>query len=141
MTDHELERAATAPFRWTMLSWSKDRDKDGNLPVRMARSIKHPTGTLNAPPRHEFLEPEPFEDFTKLYLVPGGRYLVIDGTDCLSVWDLGYVSDDDTEYEYGTANRMWTTEVNGIEDFLVHPTPDGQGIRIFTYSSPYVLHQ
>jgi hypothetical protein len=133
MTDHELERAATAPFRWTVLSCSKDRGEDGNLPVRMARSIDNLIGTLNAPPRHEFLEPE---DFTNLYLVPGGRYLVIDGKDCLSVWDLGYVSDDDAEFANGEPNRMWTTEVNDIEDFLVHPTPDGQGIRIFTYASP-----
>ena len=59
---------------------------------------RKPIGTLNAPPRHGFLEPERFEDFTKLYLVPGGRYLVIDDTDCLSVWDLGYVSNDDTGF-------------------------------------------
>ena len=88
MTDHELERAATAPFRWSVLSCSEDRDEYGNLPPRMAHSVVNPIGTLIAPPLHEFLEPERFEDFTKLYLVPGGRYLVIDGTDCLSVWDL-----------------------------------------------------
>ena len=141
MTDHELERAATAPFRWSVLSCSEDRDEYGNLPARMAHSVVNPIGTLIAPPLHEFLEPERFEDFTKLYLVPGGRYLVIDGTDCLSVWDLGYVSYDDTKFATGKPNRMWTTEVNGIEDFLVHPSPDGQGIRIFTYSSRYVLRQ
>ena len=100
MTNHELERAATAPFRWIVLSCSEDRDEDGNLPVRMARYIVKPIGTLNAPPHHGFLEPERFEDFTKLYLVPGGRCLVIDDTDCLSVWDLGYVSNDDTGFAY-----------------------------------------
>lgn len=76
-----------------------------------------------------------------LYLVPGGRYLVIIGMDCcsLGVCDLGYRLDNDMDASWdGEPLKMWATTVDYVEKYRVHPTPDGQGIRILTCSLRYV---
>jgi len=135
MSDTELERAASAPFRWIALSSSEDRDSDGCLPSRRTQILKYPTGLLL-----DHLQ-QPAGDWRRIliypYLVPGGRYLVTNGPDCLCVWDLEYVSDSNMSSDE-KPTKMWAIRVDDIEFFSVHPTPDGMGIRILAYSS--VLH-
>ena len=131
MSVAELERATTAPLRWIALSSSKYRNNNGCLPSRKIRVLKNPTQSmkdrLKLPSRDGFTVCKP-------YLVPGGRYLVRNGLDCLGVWDLGHVSDGDMSRNEKPL-KMWATRVNHIRLFLVHPTPDGLGIRIFTHCS------
>jgi len=132
MSVAELERAAAAPLRWIALSSSKDRDKDRCLPSRMTRVLKNPVQSMIdrlKMPRRERV----FRSW-RPYLVPGGRYLVINGLDCLGVWDLGYVSDSGMSPNEKPP-KMWATRVNHIRRFPVHPTPDGLGIRILTHCS------
>jgi hypothetical protein len=75
--------------------------------------------------------------FFAMQLIPGGRYLVTGGvlddipSNLLSVWDLGYVSN--TEASSTTQLTMWSAKVE-FDGCLVHPTPDGLGLRILTYS-------
>ena len=133
MSVAELERAATAPFRWVALSFSEDRNGNGCLPTRTTRILKNPTQSmidyLQLPRRTEGIF-----TFYRPYLVPGGRFLVRNGPDCLGVWDLGHVSGGDMSPNEKPP-KMWTTRVNNIRLFLVHPSPDGLGIRILTHCS------
>ncbi|KAF8800136.1 hypothetical protein BYT27DRAFT_6844769 [Phlegmacium glaucopus] len=110
MSMAELERAATAPLRWIVLS-SKDRNNDEVLYPRRTRVIENPHALLMK--TLQLHHSRKLRTFTGLYLVPGGRYLVTRGLHCLGVWDLGSVSD---------------------VTLRVHPTLDGLGIRILTYS-------
>lgn len=74
--------------------------------------------------------------FSECYLVPGGRYLVTNCWNyCLAVLDLGYVSDGNMSMD-GKSKKIWATKEHYycIEDIVVHPTPDGLGIRILTHS-------
>lgn len=116
MSVAELERAATTPRRWIALSSSKKKAKDGFL-ICKTRPLKG-------------------LHFHSLHLIPGGRYLVAYGLDYLTVWDMGYVSNSDAFWQ---PTKIWGTAVKGVQDFLVHPTPDGMGIRILTYSYVYNL--
>jgi len=119
MSVAQLERAATAPSRLIALSFSKDRTNDGLLPRRSTRMIRYP-------PSISYCSPN-------MYLIPGGRYLVAAGMGCLNVFDLS---------SEGTQTKMWTTTLEYTDDFVVHPTPDGQGIRILitTYESNCFLY-
>lgn len=148
MSVSELERAATAPSRWIALSSSKDRNTDEILPSRQSRTTPI-IGKLIPLTENDSQDLEglkwKIQDVKNVYLVPGGRYLVAAGRyvmasgygyeyNCLvGVWDLGYVSDGDMSSD-GKSTRVWTTRVDKIDRFIVHPTPDGLGIRILTCS-------
>jgi len=125
----ELERAATAPSRWIMLSSSKNRNPNKLLPSRTTRITNNSI-------------PFTLDDLAlqNLYLVPGGRYLLASSSLSFSseyydlgVWDLGYVFDGAMSSDEKTT-KVWVTSINGLGDFTVCPTPDGLGIRILTYS-------
>ncbi|KAF8800147.1 hypothetical protein BYT27DRAFT_7200661 [Phlegmacium glaucopus] len=130
MSVSQLEHAATAPLRWIALSSSKDRNNDEVLHPRGTRVIENSlTSMMKALQFHDL---QTGRHFSSLYLVPGGRYLVTSGPNCLGVWDLRYVSDGDMSDD--GKPTMWATEINNLLSFRVHPTPDGLGIRILTYS-------
>lgn len=139
MSDAELEHAATAPFRWIALSASEHRHNSAGLLLsRTKRTIENPIESI----KNVLQIPKDWwaTNFTGLYLVPGGRYLVTSCWDCcLAVWDLGYVSDGDMSTD-GKPPKMWVTKANYIENFVVHPTPDGLGIRILTHSYVKTLY-
>ena len=129
MSVSELERAATAPSRWIMLS---SRSVNQVLPSCTTQINNSILSTVDDPQVAEDSEIE-LEALEKLYLVPGGRYLVASSSTCLGVWDLGYVSDGAmTSDEKSTC--VWATRVNDILEFTVCPTLDGLGIRILTSS-------
>ena len=109
MSDLELERAAIAPHRWIELcsGFQKQQSNDSSemLSPRTTRIIK--------------------DVINSLYIVPGGRYLVIVG-DGLFVWDLGYVS---------TVDCKLVASVGLGDDFefcMVQATPDGKGLVILS---------
>ena len=116
MSDLELEQAAIAPHRWLHLCGVFKQQQPGTgdpgaiLYPRTTRIIK------DVAMRSE------------LYLVPGGRYLVVATHKRLSVWDLGYVS-----------NAYCTLIASvGLEDAdsqyrlfcMVQATPDEMGLII-----------
>ena len=137
MSVGQLERAATTPFRWIALS-SKDTKVD-YIPSHSTSRIR--IDTLIGPMVDDFqylkYSDEDDDDgegpvrkyLSSLYLVPGGRYLVTHGDQNLSVLDLGCASDEDMSSDSRLA-RVWSTRVQHMEGFDVHPTPDGLGIRI-----------
>ena len=76
MSDLELEQAATAPHRWIGLFGASDSD-----------AILCPRTTKNIMPVDlAIMQPMPY-----VFLVPGGRYMVVAAIKRLFVWDLGYV--------------------------------------------------
>ena len=115
MSDAELERAACTPSQWVAIKSSNDRGDHGCLPIRATQIIEDPNHPIHPQLEH-------------LYLVPGGCYFVASSVIIyLGVWDLGYVPDSDKSSK---PTNMWTTIINGSENFLVHPTPDGLGTQI-----------
>ena len=80
MSDLELEKAAMGPRRWIDLcgTFKKQNpsDPDAILRLRTTRTLRDASMLL----------------MPYIFLVPGGRYLVIAGNKGLFVWDLGYVS-------------------------------------------------
>ncbi|KAF8801581.1 hypothetical protein BYT27DRAFT_7341898 [Phlegmacium glaucopus] len=132
MSVAELERAASTPLRWIALSSLKDRHNSKVLHPRRTRVIEDPLALIMKTLQlHDFRISRRLND---LYLVPGGRYLVTISPNCVGVWDLRYVSDGDMSDD--EKPTMWATEINNVIGFRVHPTPDGLGIRILTYSYP-----
>jgi hypothetical protein len=113
MSDLELERAAMAPRRWLELCSESQKqhsnDSSETLHSRTSRIIEQGGVNLNS----------------YLYIVPGGRYLVIAG-DGLYLWDLGYVSTADCKLvaSAGLGDKFGFLEVQA--------TPDGKGLVILT---------
>jgi hypothetical protein len=117
MSDLELEQAAIAPHRWIELCGAFKKQHPGDpaaiLYPRTTRIIKDVA-----------MPPMPY-----LFLVPGGRYLVVAANKRLFVWDLGYVSD-----AYCTLIASGGIGLNGGSHFessyMVQATPDGMGLII-----------
>ena len=124
MSDLELERSAMAPRRWIELcnAFKKRHLSDfGSLPLRPARNINLPV-----------IPNTQWQRRTKLFLVPGGRYLVSSSLLALSVFDLGCTSLENAE----SADCKLIATV-GLRDgcynkiCMVQVTPDGMGLVIF----------
>jgi hypothetical protein len=109
MSDLELERAAMGPRRWIELCGAfQIQNSNGS------RKILHPRTTRiikNA-------------DDSRLFIVPGGRYLVSGGNG-LFVWDLGYVSTIDCKLVASVRLGDY------FKFFEVRVTSDGKGLVVF----------
>ena len=81
MSDLELEQASIAPHKWIELCGASKKQHPGD-----PGAILYPRTTRII--RDVAMPPMPY-----LFLVPGGRYLVVAANKRLFVWDLGYVSD------------------------------------------------
>ena len=83
MSDVELEQAALAPHRWISLcsTFAKQNPNDSEAMLRPSKKR-----IIRNPQSHQW---------TGIFLVPGGRYLVSNSSDDLCVWDLGYTSNAD----------------------------------------------
>ena len=82
MSDVELEQAALAPHRWISLcsTFAKQHANDSDAVLR---------------PSKKRIIRNPYWSETKIFLVPGGRYLVSYSLHGLCIWDLGYSSNVD----------------------------------------------
>ena len=112
MSDLELEKAAMAPRRWIELWGAKKQhpnDFDARVHPQTTRFIKH-------------VDPE-----SRLFLVPGGRFLVHSTSKDLFVWDLGCDTSADSDCKLissvGLKDFSWTC-------FKVQATSDGMGLII-----------
>ena len=109
MSDVELERAALGPRRWIELSGASQKQRDFS-------EMLHPR-KIRAMPVVEDEEGE------RVFIVPGGRYLVTAGRN-LSIWDLGYVSTVDCKL-------VASVDLEGYCHFFeVQVTSDGKGLVI-----------
>ena len=128
MSDLELERSATAPHRWVELcnvSKKQHPNDFSSLPLRAGRNIdlNALTATLNL---------KAHIHHTKLYLVPGGRYLVASSPKVLFVLDLGCTSSAES------ADCKLIASVELVKDgyfyrtCTVQATRDGAGLIIFS---------
>ena len=122
MSDFELENAAMAPRRWIELCGAAAFEKrhlndfGTTLSPRATRIIDDSLFGI------EGLEVDHIYD---IFIVPGGRYLVISLYNGLSVLDLGYTSSSDFKL-IGSAPE------GGCSTCKVQPTPDGMGLIIFS---------
>ena len=126
MSDLELERSAMAPRRWIELCNAfkeKHLNEFGTLPLRPARNINLKALTAT---------PKDYHASTKLFLVPGGRYLVTSSSEALSVLDLGCTSLKNAESAVCTLiASVRLKEIYGYRTCIVQATPDGMGLIIF----------
>ena len=118
MSDLELEKAAIAPARWIELCDTFEKQYlNGALRPRETRII------------NDSLVNEIDIPFTKIFIVPGGRYLVVSSYYGISVLDLGCTSS--TESVDCTLIASVGLE-NGSREFIVQATTDGMGLIIFS---------
>ena len=117
MSDLELEQASIAPHKWIELCGASKKQHPGD-----PGAILYPRTTRII--RDVAMPPMPY-----LFLVPGGRYLVVAANKRLFVWDLGYVSD-----AYCKLIASGDIGLNGGSHFessyMVQATPDGMGLII-----------
>ena len=108
MSNLELERAAMAPRRWIEhCSASKKQHSDDSRGMLHPRTTRIINGAASS-----------------VFIVPGGRYLVIAGNG-IAVWDLGHVS------ITVDCKLVASARLGDIFDFcMVQATPDGKGLII-----------
>ena len=119
MSDLEIEKAAMGPRRWIELCGAFKKQLPGD-PV----AILHPRTTRII--ADVALRPMPY-----LFLVPGGRYMLVAAKNCLFVWDLGYVSN-------AYCTLIASVELEGGYHYelvcMVQATPDGMGLVILVFN-------
>ena len=123
MSDLELEQAAIAPHRWIRLCGAL-KAQDSADPGE----ILYPRTTRIIMPVDLTMQPKPY-----IFLVPGGRYLVIVESN-LSVWDLGYVPNAHCTLiaSVGLESGSQGDHDEAFKLFcMVQATPDDMGLIIF----------
>ena len=116
MSDLELEKAAMGPRRWIEFFGALEKrhfnDPTARLRFRTARTI------------NDLFSTEVFYGSTRIFIVPGGRYLVGSSSDGFSVLDLGYTSSADCKLIASVEPE------GGSMICIVQATPDGMGLVI-----------
>jgi hypothetical protein len=124
MSDLEIEKAAMGPRRWIELCGAYEKqhlnDPTAILRPRKTRNIDHLFAT------------EVYFDYTDLFIVPGGRYLVSCSPRDISVLDLGYTSSADCKLVASVVPE------GGSYSCMIQTTSDGMGLTI--YSSNGQVH-
>lgn len=118
MSQEDLERAATAPSVWlarfmqrkTLLS---ENEFENEVFPSMERSLALEDATLN--------------EYNRLFIVPGGRFLITFQTNQCCLWDLGY-SFHDAKLSHNQPSA--TLPLSFCLGQVVKETPDKLGIRI-----------
>ena len=125
MSDLELEKAAMAPRRWIEFCSAYEKRHLNNpgvmLRPRATRIIDDSLAT-----EVNYLT-------TEMFIVPGGRYLVMSSHNTISVLDLGYTSSADCKLIASVERKGrggW-----GGNTYLVQATPDGMGLIILSSQS------
>jgi hypothetical protein len=114
MSDVELEQAALAPHRWISLcsTFAKQHPNDSDAVLR---------------PSKKRIIRNPHSSKTRIFLVPGGRYLMSCSFDRICVWDLGYTSNADPKL-------LASLERNGRGSAVgINTTSDRMGLIIVEF--------
>ena len=125
MSDLELEQAAIAPHRWI--------DLCGGFKKRIPGDFQIGGSEILSPRTTRIIRDATMLPVSSLFLVPGGRYLVVVGNMRLFVWDLGYVSS-----AYCTLIASVRLESGHFPydlNCIVQATPDDMGLIILVYDS------
>ncbi|KAF8156018.1 hypothetical protein B0H34DRAFT_715829 [Crassisporium funariophilum] len=123
MSYAELAMAATAPKRWVTTSSSQRLNADETLLNFEMRSLRDHPACTPLPLDFEFW------DIKDVYLVPGGRYMVTFAQEWIAVWDLGVPS---IGAKSANGKLIGIAPADVADEYRVHATPDGLGLRIFT---------
>jgi hypothetical protein len=115
MSDLELEQAAIAPHRWIQL-FKKQHPGDPG------------PGAILYPRTTRTIRDLAMQGLSNLFLVPGGRYLVVPTHNRLLVWDLGYVSN--TYCTIIASVGLPVERVISEWPCMVQATPDDTGLII-----------
>ena len=111
----ELEQAAIAPHRWIELCGGLKKQHPGDF------------GDMLCPRTTRTITDVAIQIVSYIFLVPGGRYLVVAAKERLLVWDLGYVSN-------AYCTLIASVELEGGYFFesicMVQATPDDMGLII-----------
>ena len=118
MSDLELEQAAIAPYKWIKLcaDFSKQHSLDQTLLPRTTKKIQDPLGDTDLP-----------TSGSRLFLVPGGRYLVRYSPDGMGVFDLGYTPNADPKLLASVGPE------GGSPLCLINSTLDRMGLILVTF--------
>lgn len=109
----DLEYAAMAPKKWELLAL-RGKSLEDEIPSFATHTIGSQYFVGDADPKD-------------LYLIPGGRFLIVLQRGYLNLWDLGYIS------AIGSV-RPEMKEIARIQtdclSYTVHTSPDGSALRI-----------
>ncbi|KAJ3560496.1 hypothetical protein NP233_g10802 [Leucocoprinus birnbaumii] len=137
MTTQELSQAAVTPSRWLALVRQKYRQQHQLSSLAPSQATANTSGDMilkpsvvNSTPIDLGLPTD--DEVQSLFLVPGGRFVVLLTLHSLQVWDLGFVGKE------GVAHRVTSVETNQQYNigFSVQPTKDGLGLRVVVPSYP-----
>lgn len=119
MSDLELEQAAIAPYKWIKIcaDFSKQHSLDETLLPTTTKKIQDPLGETEARPTSSI----------RLFLVPGGRYLVRYSPNGMAVFDLGYTPNADPKLLASVGPE------GGSPLCLINSTLDGMGLILVTF--------
>ncbi|KAF5357140.1 hypothetical protein D9756_006812 [Leucocoprinus leucothites] len=128
MTTQELSQAAVAPSRWLTVVRQRYRQQ---APAKQARGemILEPSA-VNSTPIDLGLPAD--DEVQSLFLVPGGRFVVLLTLHSLQVWDLGLPG------KGGVAHRVTSIKMAQLYNlgFSAQPTKNGLGLRLVVPSYP-----
>ena len=122
MTLLELEHAAVIPSLWRSIgSANKPLPVGDDHPYRTKRILRGPTSySIDGITAWG-------DTLFDLFLVPGGRYLILFFDDLMSVYDLGNTPDALLDCN---TRLLASVEIQFKWLFLVNPSPDGSALRI-----------
>ena len=119
MSDLEIEKAAMGPRRWIELCGAYEKQIFND--DRAARLLPRTTRIID-----DLFDTKIDIESTEFFIIPGGRYLVSSSPTNISVLDLGYTSSAECKLIASVLPE------GGNVDFIVHTTPDGVGLAIYS---------
>ena len=127
MTLLELEHAAVIPSLWRSIGSANKQLPVGDQPYRTKRILPGPTNySIDGITAWG-------DTLFDLFLVPGGRYLILFFDDLMSVYDLGNTPD--TLLDCNT-RLLASVEIQFKWLYMFHPSPDGSALRICVSDEP-----
>jgi len=111
----DLEYASMGVTRWKKLVSDTGNAGKGPLSAFRVRTIRTDNDILSA----------------QLYLIPGGRFLLMLHAGSLLIWDLLNIPEASDPADMDR-QPMATVDSFQCSSFMAHPTPDGSGIIIIT---------
>ncbi|KAF9531252.1 hypothetical protein CPB83DRAFT_131330 [Crepidotus variabilis] len=128
MSIRDFEHATTMPRRFLQTHLRKPSPDNARI---IKPSSKHYIDFLD----EEIYRGKGFEkDIIRLYLIPGGRYLLTHHSHSIHMWDLGLPGDPrgvPKKLPLGSID-LHEQGANGAPGLTPHPTRDGKGILLFT---------
>ena len=117
MAISDLIEAALMPTRFLSFIY---KTREPGERIEPSSSIHFSPGNLNG-----------LRSICPIDILPGGRFLVYANSKTLSIWDLGYPSE---QYSLSDPVLVATIATEECNDFFLKPTADALGIQVFIIS-------